>query len=72
MHTKTTMSFLWGLYKQMGGNAIPLDKMIPGQIPGFLGSPYYELVTIIEKMGSPVSYREYVPVPRGGLLSRFR
>ena len=25
--------------------------MIPGQIPEFLGSPYYELATIIEKRG---------------------
>jgi len=25
--------------------------MIPGQIPEFLGSPYYELATIIEKWG---------------------
>ena len=29
----------------------PLDKMIPGEIPGFLESPYYELATIIEKWG---------------------
>ena len=33
------------------GNATPLDKIIPGEIPGFLGSPYYELATIIEKWG---------------------
>ena len=46
------MSFLWGLYKQIGGRTIPaLDKMITGQILGFLGSPYYKLVTIIEKWG---------------------
>ena len=34
-----------------GGEHYPLDKMIPGQIPGFLGSPYYELMAIIEKWG---------------------
>lgn len=28
-----------------------LDETIPGQIPGFLGSPYYELATTIEKWG---------------------
>ena len=41
--------------------------MIPGQIPGFLGSPYYQLATIIEKWGplrtmgniSPVRMTEY-------------
>jgi len=46
------MSFLWGLYKRIQGeNAIPLDKMIPGQVPGFLGSPCYELANILEKWG---------------------
>ena len=34
-----------------GGEHYPLDKMIPGQIPGFLGSPYYKLKTSIEKWG---------------------
>ena len=33
-----------------GEHYSPLDKMIPGQIPGFLESPYYKLVTIAEKM----------------------
>ena len=46
------MCFLWNLYKWVRGeNITPLDKMIPGQIPEFLGSPYYELATIIEKWG---------------------
>ena len=44
------MSFLWNLYKWVRGkNTTPLHKMIPGQIPGFLGSPCYELATTIEK-----------------------
>jgi len=34
-----------------GENTTPLDKMIPGQILGFLGSPYYELAPLIEKWG---------------------
>ena len=34
-----------------GENTAPLDKIIPGQMPGFAGSPYYELSTIIEKWG---------------------
>lgn len=46
------MSFLWDFYKWVKGeNNTPLEKMIPGQIPGFEGSPYYELATIIEKWG---------------------
>jgi len=47
------MSFLWNFYEWVRGeNTTPLDKMIPGQILGFLGFPYYELVTIIYKWGS--------------------
>jgi len=30
-------------------NTTPLDKMIPGQIPGFLASPYYEVAPHFEK-----------------------
>jgi len=34
-----------------GGGTLPTtqDKMVPGQIPGFLGSPYYELSAIVKK-----------------------
>jgi len=32
-------------------NTTPLDKMIPGQIPGFLASPSYEVAPLIEKWG---------------------
>jgi len=62
------MSFLWSFYKWVKrANTILLDKMIPGQIPLFLGSPYYQLATIIEKWGplrtlgniSPVRLTEY-------------
>ena len=46
------MSFLKGLYKWIrGGDITPLEDMIPGEIPGFWGSPYYELATTIEKWG---------------------
>jgi len=34
-----------------GGEHYPLDKTIPGHIPGFLGSPYYRLAVISEKWG---------------------
>ena len=62
------MTLLWGFSERIKGeNTIPLVKMIPGQIPGFLGSPSYQLATIIEKWGplrpwgsiSPVRLTEY-------------
>jgi len=44
------MFFLSNAFKWIKGeNITPLDKTIPGQIPGFLGSPYYALATIVEK-----------------------
>ena len=46
------MSFIWNVFKWVKENITLLDKTIPGHIPGFLGSPYYELVIIIEKWGS--------------------
>lgn len=49
MHYVFSVEFL---LNGSGKRTLPsLDKMIPGQIPGFLGSPYYELETIIEKWG---------------------
>lgn len=45
-------SFLWKVFKWVKGESItPLNKTIPVHIPGFLGSPYYELASIIEKWG---------------------
>lgn len=40
----------------------PPDKTIPRQIPGFWGSPHYELVTIIEKW-SPLWVMGNIPFP---------
>ena len=64
------MFFLWNIYKWVRGeNVAPLDKMIPGQIPGFFQSPYYELATILEKPKSPTHYGKYLPIAQGGLFS---
>ena len=46
------MSFLWNMFSWFKREkAIPLGKILPGQIPGFMGSPYFQLATIIEQWG---------------------
>jgi len=42
--------FFWNVFKWAKAKKVTtLDKTIPGHIPGFLGSVYYELVVITEK-----------------------
>lgn len=46
------MAFLLNVFKWVKGEKIgPIDKTLLRHIPGFLGSPYYELATIAEKWG---------------------
>ena len=57
------MSFLWNVFKWIQGeNITPLDKTIPGRIPGFLESPYYEHAAIIGKWG-PLRVTENISSP---------
>lgn len=67
---KKKSSKLENLQMGQGESITPLDKTIPGQIPGFLGSSYYELVTIIEKWG-PLRVTGNIPScgPTGCLAS---
>lgn len=49
---KLYIAFLLNIFKWVKGEKIvPLDKTLPGHIPGFLGLPYYEIATIVEKCG---------------------
>lgn len=46
------MSFVWKIFNwYKGEKTTPLGTCLPGQIPGFEASPYYQLATIIEQWG---------------------
>ena len=46
------MTFLNNFMGWFGrGKASPISEVLPGHIPGFLGSPYHGIACIIEKWG---------------------
>lgn len=49
-----------------GEDVTPPHKMILGQVPGFVGSPYYELGITIEKWGSLHVMRNISPYHMAG------
>lgn len=74
------MTFLNNFMGWFGrGKASPISEVLPGHIPGFLGSPYHGIACIIEKWGplrdagnvqeSPARLAEYFSSPNKNVLT---